>query len=62
MAPPQKDTFEYVTYTKKRETCPACLKPIRLDRPARREMLGRADGDPIVAYWHMACAPEGARR
>lgn len=57
-----EQAWEYVTYTEKRETCPACKKPIRLDRPARRGMLGRSDGNPAVAYWHTSCLPEGARR
>lgn len=55
--------FEYVTYTVKRETCPACHQPIPLHLPARRGLLADRDGPPGVAYWHPRCAEDdGTRR
>ncbi|MFF4577445.1 hypothetical protein ACFY15_03415 [Streptomyces sp. NPDC001373] len=57
------DTFEYATFTGKRETCPSCSMPIPLHHIARRGMLGQKDGPPRVAYWHTRCVnPDGTRR
>ncbi|MFJ9646573.1 hypothetical protein [Streptomyces sp. NPDC101206] len=57
------DSFEYVTYTEKGETCPSCSAPIPLHQPARRGMLAGKDGPPKVAYWHTRCVKaDGARR
>lgn len=57
------DTFEYATYTVKRETCPSCSMPIPLHHLARRGMLGQKDGPPKVAYWHTRCVnADGSRR
>lgn len=57
-----QDSFEYVTYTERRETCPSCLKPISLHLPARRGMLARKDGPPVVAYWHTQCVNSDGSR
>ena len=63
MATPEADTFEYATYTKKRETCPACRMPIPLHQVARRGMLAQKDGPPLVTYWHARCVKsDGERR
>ncbi|MFB6558492.1 hypothetical protein ACFCYH_06185 [Streptomyces sp. NPDC056400] len=62
MAQVADDIFEYVTYPAKREICPSCRKPIGYSRPARRGMLARSDGPPVVAYWHTQCVnPNGSR-
>lgn len=57
------DTFEYATFTEKREMCPSCSMPIPLHHLARRGMLGQKDGPPKVAYWHTRCvSADGTRR
>ncbi|MER6255484.1 hypothetical protein ABT224_29445 [Streptomyces sp. NPDC001584] len=57
------DTFEYATFTDKRETCPSCNMHIPLHHLARRGMLGQKDGPPKVAYWHTRCVnADGTRR
>ncbi|MGP9019055.1 hypothetical protein ACT1U9_11650 [Streptomyces sp. BR1] len=50
--------WEYSTYAPKGEACPACLKPVKSLEPCRRGMLARRDSSPVVAYWHMGCAPK----
>lgn len=57
------DSFEYATYTAKRETCPSCNMPIPLNQLARRGMIAREDSPPKVAYWHTRCVEaDGSRR
>ncbi|MGW9070251.1 hypothetical protein ACWGQT_12510 [Streptomyces yangpuensis] len=57
------DTFEYATFTNKRETCPSCSMPIPLRQLARRGMLGQKDGPPREAYWYTRCVnADGTRR
>ena len=54
--------FEYVTYTARRETCPACREPIPLDLPAQRGTRAHGDGTRRIAYWHLRCVKAGETR
>jgi hypothetical protein len=60
---PDRETFEYLTYTEKGESCPSCGMPIPLSQLVRRGVRVEAGGGARVAYWHTRCVrADGSRR
>lgn len=46
---------EYGTFAPAGESCPACMKQIKLLEPVIRGSLERKSGPPVVVYRHVAC-------
>lgn len=53
------NNWEYVTYSPRGETCPACMNPIKTLERVRRGHLDRASGAPLTVYRHVSCPTKG---